>query len=586
MALVELRIADLAVLRSVTLAPGEGLTALTGETGSGKSLCVTGLRLALGGRVDGEVVARGRERATVAAVFDAVPAAVRELCLGQGITVEELITLSREIPVSGRGSCRVNGSLVSIATLREIGEQLVEITAQGESHRLLRPAWQRRLLDALGGEAVAAGRSATAAAVAAWRAAEETERNARETAARDGERLERARELVAELGPLRLSAGEDAALAAECARLRGAARLREAAETLGAACGGGEDGSAADLVAGAVAAGRPIATATGDAELATLVGDAEEAISVLSDLGRRARRLAALCEVDDRRLAAVEERLDVLERVRRRHGGSLEAALERLAEAAALVDAAGGGRGAGALAAEVEASRSRAAAAAEALSRARRTAAAALERAVTAELRRLRLPNARFRVVLQRTPDEAGLEVDGARVACGSEGLDGVEFRLGANRDEVPLPLDEGVSGGELSRLGLALRAVVADADDCPTLVLDEVDTGLGGDTAARVGEVLATVARRRQVLVVTHRPEIAAPAGHQLVVAKRDRAGRTEATVEAVEGEDRVREVARLMSGTPTEAALARARELLTQGQGGAAAPRLRPARTIGRDE
>src|SRR5205807_480976 len=339
------------------------------------------------------------------------PAAVRELCLGQGITVEELITLSREIPVSGRGSCRVNGSLVSIATLREIGEQLVEITAQGESHRLLRPAWQRRLLDALGGEAVAAG--------------------------------------------------------------------------------------------------RPIATATGDAELATLVGDAEEAISVLSDLGRRARRLAALCEVDDRRLAAVEERLDVLERVRRRHGGSLEAALERLAEAAALVDAAGGGRGAGALAAEVEASRSRAAAAAEALSRARRTAAAALERAVTAELRRLRLPNARFRVVLQRTPDEAGLEVDGARVACGSEGVDGVEFRLGANRDEVPLPLDEGVSGGELSRLGLALRAVVADADDCPTLVLDEVDTGLGGDTAARVGEVLATVARRRQVLVVTHRPEI-----------------------------------------------------------------------------
>ena len=119
MALVELRIADLAVLRSVTLAPGEGLTALTGETGSGKSLCVTGLRLALGGRVDGEVVARGRERATVAAVFDAVPAAVRELCLGQGITVEELITLSREIPVSGRGSCRVNGSLVSIATLRD-----------------------------------------------------------------------------------------------------------------------------------------------------------------------------------------------------------------------------------------------------------------------------------------------------------------------------------------------------------------------------------------------------------------------------------------------------------------------------------
>jgi DNA repair protein RecN (Recombination protein N) len=580
-ALVELRIADLAVLRSVSLAPGDGLTALTGETGSGKSLCITGLRLALGGRVDGDIVARGRERATVAAVFDDVPAAVRELCGGQGIAVEELLTLSREIPVSGRGSCRVNGSLVSIGTLRDIGERLVEITAQGESHRLLRPAWQRRLLDAMGGEAVASARRATAAAVGAWRAAEEAERTARESAARDGERLERARELVAELGPLQISAGEDAALAAECARLRGAARLREAAETL-AGCGGGEDGSAADLVAAAVAVARPVAAATGDADLESLVGDAEEAVSVLSDLGRRARRLAAQCEVDDRRLAVVEERLDVLDRVRRRHGGSLEAALQRLAEAAAAVDAAGGAGGADALVAEVELSRGRAAAAAAGLSRARRTAAAALERAVTAELRRLRLPNARFRVVLQRTPDESGLEVDGARVACGAEGVDGVEFRLGANRDEVPLPLDEGVSGGELSRLGLALRAVVADADDCPTLVLDEVDTGLGGDTAARVGEVLAAVGRRRQVLVITHRPEIAAPAGHQLVVAKRDRGDRTEATVEAVEGEERVREVARLMSGTPTEAALARARELLAREP----APGLRPARTIGRDD
>jgi DNA repair protein RecN (Recombination protein N) len=578
-ALVELRISDVAVLRSVTLVPGEGLTALTGETGSGKSLCVTGLRLALGGRVDGEVVTRGRERATVAAVFDAVPHEVRELCAAQGIAVEELLTLSREIPASGRGSCRVNGSLVSIATLREIGEQLVELTAQGESHRLLRPAWQRRLLDAMGGEAITAARRATATAVAEWRAAAEAERRAGAVAARDREQLDRARELVGELGPLRLTAGEDAGLTAECVRLRGAARLREAAEALGAACSGGDEGSAADLVATAVAAGRPVAGATGDAELGVLVDDAEEVVSQLSELGRRARRLAAQCEVDDRRLLAVEERLDVLERVRRRHGGSLEAALDRLQEAAALVEAAGQDRTPERLAAELEASRARAAAAATGLSGARRAAAAALERAVTAELRRLRLPNARFRVVLQRTPDESGLEVDGARVACGTEGVDGVEFRLGANRDEVPLPLDEGVSGGELSRLGLALRAVVADADDCPTLILDEVDTGLGGETAARVGEVLAAVARRRQVLVITHRPEIAAPATRQLVVAKHDRGGRTEAAVAAVEGEERVREVARLMSGTPTEAALARARELLE----GAATPVLRAARTIG---
>lgn len=582
MALVELRIADVAVLRSVSLVPGDGLTALTGETGSGKSLCVTGLRLALGGRVDGEVVARGRERAGVAAVFDTVPAGVRELCSAQGIAVEELLTLSRDIPASGRGSCRVNGSLVSIATLREIGEQLVEITAQGESHRLLRAAWQRRLLDAMGGETVAAARRATAAAVAEWRAAEEAGRLAGALAARDREQVDRARDLVDDLGPLQLIAGEDTSLAAECVRLRGAARLRAAADALGASCSGGEEASAADLVAGAVAAGRPVAAATGDTELTALVEDGGDLVSQLTELGRRARRLAAQCEVDDRRLAVVEERLDVLERVRRRHGGSLDTAIARLDEAVALLEAAGGDRTPERLAAASEASRARAADAAAALSRGRRAAATALERAVTAELRRLRLPHARFRVGLHRTPDEAGLELDGVRVACGAEGVDGVEFRLGANRDEVPLPLDEGVSGGELSRLGLALRAVVADADDCPTLVLDEVDTGLGGETAARVGEVLAAVARRRQVLVITHRPEIAAPATRHLVVAKRDRGGRVEATVGAVEGEERAAEVARLMSGTPTEAALARARELLAD----AVTPALRPARTIGRDE
>ncbi len=298
----------------------------------------------------------------------------------------------------------------------------MEITAQGENHRLLRAARQRRLVDAMGGEVVAAARRATAAAVAQWRAAEEAERRAGALAARDREQLERAREVTAELGPLRLTSGEDTALGAECARLRGAARLRAAADAMGTACAGGDEGSAADLVAAAVAAGRPVAGATGDAELGAVVDDAEELVERLTDLGRRARRLAAQCEVDDRRLAAVEERLDVLERVRRRHGGSVEAALSRLGEAEALVEAAGGDGSAERLAAALEAGRAQAATAAAALSRARRAAAATLERAVTAELRRLRLPHARFRVVLGRTPDEAGLELDGARVACGPTG--------------------------------------------------------------------------------------------------------------------------------------------------------------------
>jgi DNA repair protein RecN (Recombination protein N) len=170
--------------------------------------------------------------------------------------------------------------------------------------------------------------------------------------------------------------------------------------------------------------------------------------------------------------------------------------------------------------------------------------------------------------VLSRCQAPDGVEVDGARVACGPHGVDEVEFRLATARDGVPLPLSQGPSGGELSRLALALRAVVALADDSPTLVLDEVDIGLGGETAARVGEVLAAIGETRQVVVITHRAEIAARASGHLRVVKDEREGRPETTVAAVEGEERVGEIARLMSGRSTAAALARARELLEEGR------------------
>jgi len=569
MPLVELRIANLAVVRSARLELGSGgLVALTGETGAGKTVCIAALRLVLGGRFDPELVRAGCETASVAAVFDAVPDEVRTRLDGLGVPDDDLLTLSRELPRSGRGACRVNGALVSAATLREVGETLVEVTGQGESHRLLRPARQRELLDAFGGPSLLQLRAETAAAVRRWREAEEALARAADTARAGAVEVERAREVVADLGPLGLRDGEDAELAAERLRLRHAAGLAQAAEAVHTACQGTDDGlGAADLLAAAAEEGRTLRGV--DPAVDGLVAEADDLVERLRDLAAGARRSADGFVVDEGRLAAVEERLDVLDRVKRRHGGSISAALDALAAATELCASADAGAGGlGRLQAGVAARRAEVADAAARLSAARARAAARLEKEATARLRQLRLPHGRLRVVLGRTPDAAGIEVDGSAVACAAHGLDDVEFRLATARDGVPLPLAQGPSGGELSRLSLALRAVVALADDSPTLVLDEVDTGLGGETAARVGEVLAAIGETRQVVVITHRAEIAARAAGHLRVVKDERDGTPQTAVAAVEDEERVAEIARLMSGRTTAAALARARELLDEGR------------------
>jgi DNA repair protein RecN (Recombination protein N) len=580
MPLVELRIANLAVVRSARLEfGGEGLVALTGETGAGKTVCVAALRVVLGGRFDPELVRTGCDSASVAAVFDGVPGEVRERLDALGVPDDDLLTLSRELYRGGRGACRVNGALVSASTLREIGEALVEVTGQGESHRLLRAARQRELLDAFGGPALLGLRTATAAAVRRWREAEEALAHAAESAAVDAAELDRARQMVADLGALDLRAGEDEELAAERLRLRHAAALAAAAEALHAAAHGGDESlGAADMLAAAVEQGRALRGV--DPAVDGLVAEADDLVERVRDLAAEARRCAGAFVVDEGRLAAVEERLDVLDRVKRRHGGSLAAALDALDEASEICAGADAGSGSlDRLGAAVDAARAEAAEVALRLSEARSRAAARLEKEVTTRLRQLRLPHGRLRVVLTRTTDPAGVPVDGATLACSTVGLDEVEFRLATARDGVPLPLAQGPSGGELSRLALALRAVVVAADDSPTLVLDEVDTGLGGETAARVGEVLAAIGESRQVVVITHRAEIAARASWQLRVVKDERDGRPETTVAAVDGEERVAEIARLMSGRTTAAALARARELVEEGR---SRPSAAPTRTI----
>ena len=564
MSLVELRLHDVSLIRSAIVPGGTGFGVLTGESGAGKSLSVSALRFVLGGKPDRDLLGAGAESAHVGAVFEQTPELAERLAaLGVGCD-EEYVTLSREISRTGRSTCRVNGGLVSQAVLREVGELLVEVTLQGASHRILRRPWQRQVVDGAGGDALAQRAAAMATAYAAWRDAAQALERAREDRRRSALEVENARALVAELDPLGLREGEDDELATERLRLRHAASIAAALSALATAAGGGDDeGGAADTLARALPGVEEFRAV--DPRVGDLAAEAAELEERLRELATGALRTAGTVEVDAARLAEVEERLDVLARLRRRHG-SIAAALHDLDRARDVVAAAEGEEMLGRLEEAASAAEAAACAAASALSAARERAARSLERAVEERLRRLELPHARFRIVLSRTAGADGLRIGDDTVRCTAAGVDEIEFRLAANRQGVPLPLDEGPSGGELSRLALALAAASAGSD-ATALVLDEVDTGIGGETAARVGDLLAEIGRHRQVLAITHRPEIAARASWHLLASKREGAAGTETSLTSLDGETRVVEIARLMSGRTTDAALARARELLGEG-------------------
>jgi DNA repair protein RecN (Recombination protein N) len=584
MSLVELRIRNLAVFHEAVVPIPAGFVALTGETGAGKSVCIAALRLALGDRIEGDPLTPGADSARLSAVFDDVPVAMRERLAGIGVPPDELLTLTREISRAGRGSCRVNGALVSQAVLREVGDTLAEVTVQGASQRLLQRARQRDILDLAAGSAEP--REAVRTAVGWWRAADARVDDLRRLHASGAAEVEAARRTIEDLTPLRLVPGEDTALASERLRLRNAAALLDATAGLHRAASGSEDsGGAADLVAAAAEAGGRLSGV--DPGLDELTGQAWQLAEQLRDLGSAARQRADAVGMDEARLAEVEERLDVVARVRRRHG-SIEDALVAMAAAQDLLDASTGGEGGLETAiAAAAAARASAGAVALRLSLLRRAAARRLEAEVEAALRLLELPHARFRIVLQQRPDPLGVEAEGATVWCGPAGIDDVEFQLATNRGTAPAALDAGPSGGELSRLVLALSACVSESGS-PLLVLDEVDTGLGGETAARVGDLLAAAGRHRQVVAVTHRAEIASRADHHLLVRKSETAGGVAAAADEVDGSARMEEIARLMSGRVTEAALARAVELrgeavatISAPAGGAPAPHRPPGAT-----
>lgn len=564
-----LSIRDVVLIERLDLDFDAGLTVLTGETGAGKSILLDSLGLALGARAEGAMVRAGAEQASIAAIFAPPPAhPARDFLAAQGIESGAEIVLRRVVSREGRSRAFIDDQPVGVALLRGLGALLVEVQGQHEQIGLADPASHAALLDEFGG--AGALRGAVAEAWRRWRAAlaaVEAAEAALAAAARDADWLAHAEAELASLAP---APDEEAALAGARQQLQ--QQMREA-EALAAALAEltprdrRQSGPAASLRACAraierAAPRRPSAepAAEDDADavasraaILAAIGRAEEAVAEAETL--LAATLAARA-VDPRQLEVAEERLFALRAAARKHQvtvAELPALLDDFRRRRAALDEGAARRGT--LTAEAAAARAAYLEAAARLSARRAAAARRLERAIAGELAPLKFAAARF-VIEITARAEAGFDAGGTET---------VRFLIATNPGEAPGPLARIASGGEMSRLMLALKVVLARFSPVPTLIFDEVDAGIGGATAAAVGERLARVAEGLQVLVVTHSPQVAARGTRHLRVAKTLARGRASTVIEPLAGRARREEIARMLAGeTITEAARAAADDLL----------------------
>jgi DNA repair protein RecN (Recombination protein N) len=567
--LEELRLRGLGVIEDAVLEPGPGFTAITGETGAGKTMLLTGLALMFGGRADSSLVRSGHDRVEVDGRLVLPPEhpAARRVEDAGGTLDAGALLLHRTVSAEGRSRAFAGGRPVPVATLAELAEDLLAVHGQADQRGLLRPAVQRATLDRFAGAELSA---ALANYRATYARLAQTRRALEEVTGRQRERAQEADLLrlgLAEVAAVAPVAGEEAALRAEIARLGQVDLLRRASESAHAALSAA-DASDADALTLVAAARRSLEEARGvDADLDTHTERLAELAYLLSDLAADLAGYATRIDADPQRLEAAQQRLAALSALTRKYAPDVDGVIAWAQDAAARLDELDDDGRVERLAAEHDQLARDLAEHGSTVSGLRAAAANRLQDAVAGELTGLAMPNAHVEVEVSQRPDEHGLTLaDGRRVAFGPQGLDEVELRLVAHPGAPARPLHKGASGGELSRIMLAIEVVLADSDPVPTFVFDEVDAGVGGRAAVEIGRRLATLATSRQVLVVTHLPQVAAFADHHLVVDKAHGPSGTTTVVRRVDGSERIAELARMLGGLPdTDLGRGHAEELLT---------------------
>ncbi|MDQ3986575.1 MAG: DNA repair protein RecN [Actinomycetota bacterium] len=560
--LADLVVRGLGVIDATEVSFGAGSNALTGETGAGKTLVVAAVGLLLGDRADRVIVRRGRTAASAEGRFvidSSHPAARRlvELGLAQETGSQVEVVVSRAVPADGSSSARINGHLVTAATMSEIGRALVEIAGQHEHGRISSPTWQRHALDSFVGEEAVAAAAEVAEAFRSFSKAATRLRELRAAEQSRERELDTLRHEISEIESASIREGEFDDILAETGRMEHAETLtRGMDEAVGSLRA---EGGAEDMVARAATALRPLEPH--DPKLTAVREQLERAGIELADAA--AELTARMVAPDPTALEQARLRLDVLARLKRKYGQTEEQILTYLDRARAReaeLEAAGGD--VELLETRATEQEARARAAAVRLGRSRRAAAARLEAAVAEFLGELAMEGASFRVAVT----EADLYEGGTET---------VEFLFAADPAEAARPLAKVASGGELSRIALVLH-LLTSSNDATTLIFDEVDAGIGGAAAQSVGRALAALAREsgRQVVVVTHLPQVAAFSDNHFRVLKEEVDGRAAARVQEVQKEDRVGELSRMLAGLPeSERGREHARELLDIAGGAGAA-------------
>lgn len=552
--LLELHVNNFAVIESLAVRFRRGLNVLTGETGAGKSLIIDAVQLILGGRASQDLIRSGADRAHVSALFDLserpdVQASLRELGYDDD---EPTLLIAREISRDGAGVNRVNGRPATLSIIRSLTARLIDLHAQHEHQALFKPAAHRELLDAFGGEALSALQREVADRYARWRALE------RQLADLAGDQRERARMLdlyqyqIEEIDAANLDPDEEATLQAERTRLANAEKIREHLAQASALLLGSGDAVPSALDALGSARRHIMRVRSYDERFADLESLLETAEIHVQEANRLLASHLQEDAHDPQAIERIEARHRLLTDLKRKYGDTLTDVLayrDRIAaERERLLSAE---QRALEIERELAEARRELEQRAEALSALRREAATRLKTALEAELQALSMT--------------ATLEVSLEEAELSPHGRDAVQLLLAANAGEVPRPLQRVASGGELSRVMLALRSLLGRRAETPTLIFDEIDAGIGGRTATRVAEKLVQLARDHQILCVTHLPQVAAAADAHFVIEKAVMdGGRTVSTVRELTPDARETEIARMLSGSTDAPDLAHARVLL----------------------
>ena len=550
--LASLRIRNLALVEDLTWQPGSGLVAITGETGAGKSLLIGALQLLLGERADKSLIRAGADSCTVEAVFEIGEARGLDEWLeenGAEPCAEGELLLKRTLAAAGAGRQFINGSACTLAALKALGDRLVDLHGPHDHQSLFSREAQTRVLDAYAGAAALAADFAAAYREQARLAGEvERLRDLEKDAAMRREMLAHA---AGEIADAKLRPGEEEEVMSRLRAAGNSQRLIELGAHMVSALGAEGEGGVRSALAGAVRSARELARL--DDAATPLLESLEDVAGKVAEIESETRHYAEKIEADPATLRELEARADLLQSLKRKYGGSIEEVMARGEQAAKdLQDIETRGEKISALEKEQAAAAAKAAKSAKALTAARSKAAPALAKAVTGELRELGFLRAEFGVRLEPLEEARSL---GAELA---------EFEFAPNPGEPAKPLRAIASSGEISRVMLALKSVLAGQDGVPLLVFDEIDANVGGEVAVKVGQKMRGLSKAHQVLCITHLPQVASAAHRQFAVTKEFDGRRTATAVGELRGEERVAELARMLGGHDSDSAVAHARTLL----------------------